>query len=346
MPAFPWYNYRILNAVGFMMKSFRLACFAVALVVRGVIPLLAAEPPASGWIHGKDVNGTNTGVPPSIKLTAVKERLVVTEDWISAANGGSRVIEGKRFLTGSYLTIKTGDVTVRHCSFEGTAGVLLGDAVRNVAIEDSEFDGKQENLGAKQAIKNDRAQLTLLRLNIHHWPRALTVTRGETAVINCYFHDLTCDGVQEAHKENIYVAGGANQSYIGNKLIANAARIRDDITVLAISAALAVYNQGGGLPDLERVSIIDNYFDGDSSYALYCGSVKGKKGAYATAMTVRGNVFGRTYQRKCGKFGPATAYDGTRPGNAWENNVWGDRGGFWQAGDPDRGAPVEAPRAK
>lgn len=299
--------------------------------------------PVSYPIHGKDIDERNTGIPHKRPLTVIGEKLVITEEWIKKENKGKRVLEDKRFVTGSYLSIKVSDFTVRSCKFEGTAGVFLGTPVKGILIQDSEFDGNQENLGSKQAIKNDHAQLTLLRLHVHHWPRALTVTRGETLVINCYLHDLTADGVKEAHKENIYVAGGENQAYVGNRIIGNASRINEDITVLSISAALAIYNQGGGLPDLKNILIANNYFDGECSYTLYCGAAKGKKGKFATGMTVTGNVFSRSYNRKSGLYGPATSFNGSDQSNSWKENLWGERGGFWVTGDPDEGDTVAVP---
>jgi hypothetical protein len=60
-------------------------------------------------------------------------------------------------------------------------------------------------------------------------------------------------------------------------------------------------------------------------------------------MKVRGNIFGRGIQRHCGVYGTATAFDLTQVGNLWENNTWGDRGPFWQTGDPEKGDEIIAP---
>lgn len=301
-------------------------------------PALPEFPPFEGT-HGSLIDATNTGVPVGHSLVDWASNVTVTEAWIAASNGGSRIIENRNFTSGATLTIRTGDVTVRYCKFNGTSRILLPDAVTGILVRDCEMDGNHENRGSLQAIKNDSAALHLLRVRIHRWPRALTVIRGDTTVENCYLHDLTCDD-SGAHIENIYVAGGARQRYLGNKILSNAVRTDPAIVDLNISACLALYNQGGGLPDLDTILVEDNWIDGDSSYAMYGGAIATKTGAFAKNLIVRGNTFGRQYQRRCGLFGPITAYGDTEPGNLWENNRWGPRGPYWVSGDPEEGDPV------
>ncbi len=301
-----------------------------------VIPDYAAVP------HGSTLTEANTGVPVGHSLTDVTTDITVTEAWIDSSNGGSRVLENRNFTSGAGLSIQVSDFTVRYCKFNGVGGVYLGTPVTGILIQDCEFDGNQENLSALQAIKNSAATLRLLRLNIHHWPRALTVVKGNTIVENCYLHDLTSDD-SGAHIENIYVAGGADQSYIGNKIVANPVSISAGQTDFAISAALAIYNQGGTYEDLRRIVVAKNYFDGIGSYAFYGGAVASKSGPFARDMIVKENIFGREYRRFGGEFGPVTAFDETRPGNVWDLNVWGEWTALCVAGDPAAGDRVELP---
>lgn len=299
-------------------------------------------PDFSSSPDGTTISEENTGVPPGRSLTPVNAPITVTESWIASQNGGRRVLEDREFMSGASLSIETGDFTVRYCRFNGAGGVLLGKPVTDILIQDCEFDGKQENLGARQAVKNSAAGLHLLRVHVHHWPRALTVVRGNTIVENCYLHDLTSDDSGD-HIENIYVAGGANQAYVGNRIVANPVSVSPGQTDYAISAALALYNQGGDAPDLENILVERNYFDGVGSYALYGGAVSGKKGPFARNTVARGNVFGRQYRRLGGEFGPVTAFDASQPGNQWSGNTWGPWTDTCANGDPAEGEPVLLP---
>lgn len=297
-------------------------------------------PDYSGILHGSEITAENTGVPMGLSLRTVTESITVTETWIEEENGGSRVLERRNFLSGAGLTVKADNVTVRYCKFTGIGGVTLPTDQIGISIEDCEFDGNQENIEAAKAIKNDAAELRLLRVHIHHWPRALTVLRGNTIVESCYLHDLTSDD-SGAHIENVYVAGGADLAFIGNKIVANPASIDPDQNEFAVSASIAIYNQGNGLPDLDRILIERNYISGIGSFAVYGGAVSGKAGPFATNTIIRGNVFGREYMRKGGLFGPITAFDETGQGNQRANNTWGERGPYWVPGDPEAGDLIE-----
>lgn len=313
------------------------------------IAISSTEPPSDPAprdnpeiIHGRDINPTNTGVPVGQQLVSVTESIRVTESWLRSHNNGSRIIENRLFVSGAGLTIEAGNITVRYCLFIGEGRVDLPVAVDGIVIHDCEFDGNQENGGSSQAIKNSAAGLHLLRLYVHHWPRALTVVKGRTVVENCCLRDLTSDD-SEAHIENIYVAGGADMAFTGNWMEANPVSINPNQDDYAISASLAIYNQGGDYQDLERIVVERNYFTGIGSYAFYGGAASPKSGPYAKDITVRGNVFGREYMRKGGLFGPVTAFDEKTSGNLWADNTWGPRGPYWVAGDPEEGDFINPP---
>ena len=302
-------------------------------------------------IPGSLVDASTTGVPPGRVLADVRSTIVVTEAWIASSNQGSRVLSDRNFLSGAALVVAVDGFTVQYCRFNGRGG--LGtfpntDALpmgRNVSVLDCEFDGQDENLGDAVAVYG--SSLTLKRVHVHNWPRAMWVGDGDIWVENCYFHDLTCDG-KGAHIENVYVAGGANQTYIGNKMISNAKPAKNSAQ---ISASLAMYNEGywrgkpfPPFPKLERILVQGNYFETDGYYALYCGAVVGKPAPYASAMVVRDNVFGRKLQRWSGRGGPAVCFDPAQPGNVWENNIWGPPGPDSLPGDPPEGAIIPPPR--
>jgi hypothetical protein len=296
--------------------------------------------------HGIEIDDSNTGVPIGHTLTDVTNTIIVTETWIASSNNGSRIIENKYFHSGAALIITVNGFTVQYCKFFGKGGISnnandgQSSLGKNITIIDCELDGNHENLEGDVAIGG--SNITLKRLNIHRWPRNMWIGEGNVWVEECYMHDLTVDG-SGAHIENIYVAGGANQTYIRNKLISN--RISINGGTGGISASLAIYNEGwSDFPDLDNILVENNYFESDGGYALYGGACIGKlPKPYAKNMIVRGNIFGRTIQRHCGVYGTATAFDPTQPGNLWENNIWGDRGPFWQTGDPEKDAEINAP---
>jgi hypothetical protein len=66
------------------------------------------------------------------------------------------------------------------------------------------------------------------------------------------------------------------------------------------------------------------------SYCTYGGSTDSKP-YLADNMVFTNNVFQRGANGKCGQYGPVAAFDKSRPGNRWENNVW------------DNGQPLDAP---
>lgn len=293
--------------------------------------------------HGKDLTESNTGVPPGHDLSDVTSTITVTEEWIAASNGGSRLIEDRNFINDADVEVKTGNVTVRFCKFNGKSGGSVEIGLDDVVFEYCEFDGQHLNTGNDTAL--GPGGLTARRLHIHRWPRAFWFGWGNVRIEECYIHDETADG-GDAHLENIYVAGGANQIYLRNKLITNEVHINGD-TKLMTSASLAIYNEPSyttpDFPALDNIVVQDNYIESDGYYAMYCGGLSEKTGAHAKNMKVTGNIFGRGLHRMCGIAAPAVGFDATQPGNEWADNTWGGKGPYWEAGDPVEGGIVSAP---
>jgi hypothetical protein len=295
--------------------------------------------------QGKDVDETNTGVPSGRALGDVNSTIIVTEAWIRDSNGGSRIMRDKYFHSGAALIITVDGFTVQYCKFFGKGGISpdpndgSGRLGKSISILDCELDGNHENMGGDVAVNG--SSLTLKRVHIRRWPRSMWIGGNDVLVEGCYMHDLTCDG-SDAHIENIYVAGGDNLAFIGNKLISNRTYIEDGTG--QISASLAIYNESyASFPNLDHLRVEDNCFESDGGYALYGGACMGKLAPYAKDMTVSGNVFGRGEQRCCGIFGTATAFDCYAASNVWKGNTWGKRGPYWQKGDPEEGDTVQAP---
>jgi hypothetical protein len=300
-----------------------------------------------GITHGSQINETNTGVPPGHVLTDVSTSILVTEDWIANANGGSRILQDRNFLSDAHLTVVVDGFTVECCKFNGRSGFSndandgSGRVGKNIQIVECEFDGDHQNVGGDVAIGG--SGLTLMRVHVHRWPRAMWIGYGDVRVEECYFHDETADG-GDAHLENIYVAGGANMTFLRNKLITNEIHINGDSRMMT-SASLAIYNEGyQSFPDLDHILVQDNYFESDGYYTLYGGAVVSKlPKPYAKNTVFKGNIFGRGLHRFSGAGGPGICFDPTQPGNVWENNTWGPPGPYWQPGDPAEGDIVLAP---
>ncbi len=324
--------------------------FRVKQDVTAGTPPPAVKSNPGAVLSGKDVDETNTGVPSGRTLAIVASSITVTESWIANSNGCSRILQDKSFLSGAKLIVAVDGFTVQYCKFFGLGGISLDpndgktSPGKNVSILDCELDGNNENLNGAMAVYG--SNLTLKRVNIHRWPRGMWVGDGDVWVEQCYMHDLTVDD-SGAHLENIYVAGGANQTYLSNKLISNGVRVAGS-GLMPISASLAIYNESfrtnPPFPSLADIRIEGNYFGSDAYYPLYCGALSGKAGAFPTGMVVRGNVFGRDIQRYSGMGAPAVAFDASQPGNLWENNTWGAMGPFSLAGDPAEGALIAAPK--
>jgi len=305
--------------------------------------------------HGSQIDESNTGVPAGHTLVDVASTIIVTEDWVATQNGGSRVLMDRNFLSGADLLIAVKGFTIKDCRFNGrsglsenpnTGGLPLGS---NIVVEDSEFDGKHENTGGAVAVF--ASNLTLRRVHIHRWPRALFTGDGNIWLEECYLHDLTADG-GDAHLENVYDAGGSNQTFLRNKLISNEVHINGDSRMMT-SASLAIYNESydrgmpyGPFPPLDNILVQDNYFESDGHYTLYAGACEGKAGVYARHTVFTGNIFGRTLHRHSGVSGPAVAFNASQEGNQWVHNTWGPRGPEWQQGDPEEGAEVSPPTVR
>jgi hypothetical protein len=296
--------------------------------------------------HGKDINASNTGVPAGQILSDVTSSISVTESWISASNGGKRYLENKNFVNDADLEIKTGDFTVRSCKFNGRSGGSVEYGLSNVVFEYCEFNGQNLNTGGDCAL--GIGGFTAKRLHIHGWPRAFWFGWGDVHIEECYIHDITADG-GTAHLENIYVAGGAKQTFIRNKLISNEIHINGDNRMMT-SASLSIYNEDYSVgppypnfPALNNIIVKDNYFESDGNFSMYCGACAGKNAPYARNMSVTGNIFGRQLHRSCGVSGTAVAFDPSQPGNEWSDNKWGARGPFWMTGDPEEGSVIPAP---
>jgi hypothetical protein len=338
-----------MNNQAFMRKKMVLpySYMAMFLMLLILVTCKKSDESNKGTVeHGQELNESNTGVPPGHVLTDISSNITVTESWISNVNGGSRIIQDKNFLSGAKLIITVDGFTVQYCKFFGIGGITIdandgqSSLGKNIQILDCELDGNHENLNGDVAIYG--SNLTIKRVHVHRWPRGMWIGEGNVWVEECYMHDLTCDG-NGAHIENIYVAGGANQTYIRNKFISNRSYIVDGTG--QISASLAIYNEGwDDFPDLDNILVENNYFESDGGYAMYGGACVGKlPKPYAINMTVRGNIFGREEQRNCGVYGTATAFDQYNSSNKWENNTWGHRGPFWQVGDPEKGDIINAP---
>jgi hypothetical protein len=295
--------------------------------------------------HGIQVNAGNTGVLPGSNLRVEPQTIVVTEDWIRHSNGGSRTLANREFPPGTGVVVEVSNVTIRNSRFVGEGGanasysaghaVLVAPGVTNVEIQDVEFDGQHRNGGDRAAVGG--AGYRLRRVHVHGWPYGMHNGNGDVVVQESYMHDLT--NVSPTHQENAWIPGGAHQVWQRNNLYSDGAG--------DISASLAIYNYWDDAP-LNDILIEANYFNSSGGTALYAGGLDPANhphmaGPLATGIRVVGNIFGRELNRYSGAYAPAFGFPSLLPGNEWRDNRWGDRGPYWQPGDPEPGDVVPDP---
>jgi hypothetical protein len=304
--------------------------------------------------HGSQLNASNTGIPTGRSLTNRSSDLDVTESWITNSNGGLRYVEDINFLSGYGIHIQVSNFTTKYCRWNGlgtngrygSPAVDKNTGLTGLAFEWCEFDGNHEATHGGDFPFYDMAEVSLLRCHIHRWPRCIPIGSldpdpSNTSVTECYMHDLTRAISDGAHLENIYVAGGTGISLVRSKVIANLINLGGNG---AASASLAIYNESyATFTPLEDIVIQDNYFDGDGSYSGYFGAISAKGNPFPINIDVTGNIFGREYHRLSGVYGPVTSSNTGGAGNSWSGNKWGERGPYWQAGDPEEDAAIADP---
>ncbi len=262
-------------------------------------PATTTSPPPAGF-----PNASTTGVPAGVQL-----RDCGGEQTIRTAG---TVIDG--CLISGTVHVRADNVTIRRSKLQGGM-VDTGDGiVRNTLIEDVEIDGRDAsgryafgwNAGAV-----DYSDYTVVRVNAHHTGFGFHLG-NRTRVEDSYAHDFIVTA--GAHQDAAISNGGAGIALVHNRLECPDRN--------ACSAAIGLFGDWATIAD---VLVEGNLLDTGGGYCIHAGSDPAKPFPNGTNITVRDNVFGRTWNPQCGFWGPVTSWSGAR-GNVWQNNTWIDGG--------------------
>lgn len=267
----------------------------------------AANPPSRSGFP----DATNTGVPAGTKLTTYTGPCTITVD--------NTVIDSK--TVNCDLAIRAKSVQIRKSKINGHMGTEEATA-HSYTLQDSEVDA-----GVYQGAALGSTNMTVLRSNIHG---------GQTSVYcyaNCTIRDSYLHGQRLpaganwhlgaflANDDGIDPAGRTNAVLVHNTIFCDAAPNGAD------GGCSGDINLYGDFGPITYVTLDHNLFGANTgiSYCVYGGSSGGKPySGGAEHIVVINNVFRRGSNGKCGAYGPVTAFDSSRPGNRWENNVWDD----------------------
>ncbi len=269
------------------------------------------NPPPTGYAPGKPPSasgfpdGTNTGVPAGTALTTYTGPCTVTAN--------NTVIDAK--IVNCDLDIHAQGVTVKRSKVNGT--LLTPEKTGySFTLEDSEVNAPEIQLWAVGATN-----VTVRRANIHG---------GDTAVYcnaNCDIRDSWLHGQRLAASAPWHLNGFlANESPGGRT---NAVMVHNTIVCDAApngaGGCTGDVNLFGDFGPVSYVTVDNNLFGAYTgmSYCFYGGSTTGKP-YDADHIVFVNNVLQRGTNKKCGEYGPVTAFDSSRPGNQWANNVWDD----------------------
>jgi hypothetical protein len=270
------------------------AVFAPAVVEPTPTP--TPPPPATTtW-----PSGSTTGVPTGTVLRSSGPLTITT---------ANTVIDG--LLVNGSITVRAPGVVIKNTRIVG--GVIdNGDnptSTYNTLIQDVEIDGRGL-LDAGRRAGIGYSGFTAVRVNIHHVGVGVNAN-GNNVVRDSWIHDLVVTGDPASggsHNEPILSNGGANMTFVGNRLDAG--------TEPNFSGALCLY---GDFAQIRNVLVQGNLFNG-GGYAVYAGSVSSKPFPYAANTRFIDNVFGTAVWPNSGYWGPATAYRSGN-GNEWSGNV-------------------------
>jgi hypothetical protein len=237
-----------------------------------------------------------TGVPPGTTLRACSTELTTPGATYSGC------------LFSGTVNVKANNITIKNSKVLGTVSAGYGSQQSGLVLMDVEIDGQRRN-PFYSAIGDHN--YTCIRCNVHDSGRGAAV--GDNVVVrDSWFHDFYyADG---AHQSAIGSNGGSNNRIEHNTLSCNSG---------GCSGALVFY---GDFAPVKNVVVKNNLLNTTGSYCTYAGSVSGK--AYPSASNIQylDNRFGKTYNSRCGIYGPVTAWSGGS-GNLWSGNAWSDGSG-------------------
>lgn len=259
------------------------------------------SPPAPG---SGFPNAANTGVPAGTALSTYTGSCTVTTD--------NAVISAR--TVNCDLRVQARNVVIKNSKINGSVSTADGSS-SSFTLTDSTVDASPN--GPRLATGVGADNFTVLRSEIIGGNRGIYCRR------NCEVRDSWIHGTEVSAD---WHASGIRASQ-GSRIIHNTIHCEAQPTPQdgGCSADLTMYGDFEAVRDVlvERNLFVAN--PTGTGFCAYGGSSPGKPYSGGAANIVfAGNVFARGANRKCGAYGPITAFDSSRPGNRWVNNVWDD----------------------
>jgi hypothetical protein len=283
----------------------------------GKAGLGSASPSGSAGAKAPGTNApgqpSTSGFPGSGNTGPGKAKLASYSGPCKITKAGT-VIDGKSVKCG--LDIRAKNVVIRNSFISGHVNSDDGGAV---TIQNSEVDD-----GTAYEATVSGTDLTVQRSNIHGGEASVNCW-GNCTVVDSWLHGQYMPDGGNWHLDAFLSNGASNVVLRHNTLACDHAGSNDG----GCSANVGIF---GDFAKNSHYTVDHNLFvAGDNmSYCTYGGSTQSKPYP-ADNMVFVNNVFQRGSNGKCGQYGPVAAFDQTRPGSRWENNVW------------DNGQPIAAP---
>jgi hypothetical protein len=245
---------------------------------------------------------SNTGVPAGVKLTPYTGPCTITVR--------NTVIDSK-IIKDCRMDIRTTGVRILNSKIiKGSLNVSGGSS--SATVEDTEIE-----IGSPKHRGITGPNWTVRRVNIHGGYSGIWCTN--CTVEYTYIHDQDRDDTGTQHASAIRMDQGLTLRH--STILCNAPVIGD----AGCSADLTGY---GDFAPVKNNTIEGNLFKATApsgGFCAYGGSSPGKPySSQASNIVFKNNVFERGQNRKCGSYGPITAFDSSRPGNVWVGNKWDD----------------------
>jgi hypothetical protein len=281
-------------------------------------------PDCTGWRH---TGVTLTAVAPGASGAGWHVEHIGGQDVFYVAEAGA-VIDG---LDIPYLVkVFADDVTIKRSriTHSGDYTIVVGDLPstnRGLHLVDVELDGMNDTTSFTIAAMAS-LDATYTRVDVHGMGSSGPRLATNTIIEDSWIHDFV-------HGPDGHEAGlSSNDAATGIVLRHNHISIDTE----GASAPVALYRDFGNPND---VLIEHNRFDG-GNYGVMAG-IQSSAGDYPPINDIRivDNVFGRTFNPECGRFGAVAQFSATNgTGNVLSGNVWGD--GAAATGSHAVGEPV------
>lgn len=250
----------------------------------------------------------NTGVPAGTALTDYDGPCTITTE--------GTTIDAK--IITCDLRIEAASVVITRSRIVGSVATDEDSTGHSFSISDSEVE-----IGERAGTGIGAVDFTATRVEVTGGNRSIHCWRDCT-VADSYVHGQFTDPSGTFHESGMRM--GQSATFVHNSVFCDAPDVPPDG---GCSAALTGYGDFGPVQNnlIER-----NLFGATTGgYCTYGGSSAGKPYSEQTNHIVfagnvwqRGSRVGDHGEYVCGYYGSNTAFDPSRPGNAWSDNVFDD----------------------